>query len=378
MPGTRSLEQVENEMLAAEAELSAMSGYEEKYPQHYANIEADYNRLRDEYFQLKQEYDEAGEQFMSPAPYPKPISWEIPWCGEDAIHEPSPAEHYDDERCQSLPIAGEGEKVCLIDPDPDGTQRENELKGIPHVQLVGTASVAVDPYEIPAASNARNIKAQGGRIIDVSPAIVDKLQAVADEIRSKGGILSNGGGYTNLTRDPDAQGRISKSLHLTGLAVDLFQLMATLNPETDRMVITEVSAPAQPGNRTDRIRHHVYCRSTDSSIPESTLSALVFEPGGNGKIKTQSVTGRFISVTQAFANHGFEGIAARGKWLEPGGMNWDNRPEMEWWHFQYTKHLMTGKTTFGELLLQLHPYYKLRNSGPWVHRHSVWNGSSFG
>ncbi len=125
----RPLDEIENELLAIEQELAAMAGYEDQYPEHYEKVKNDYDRLLAEYDRAQSEIPQSTQ----------PPEWSF-YDDEDTNSS------YDDEVCE-LPVSGDEDSVCLIDPDPEGDNLEY-MRGIPQVERVGLTFVDVGAWAI--------------------------------------------------------------------------------------------------------------------------------------------------------------------------------------------------------------------------------------
>ncbi len=347
----RELDEIENELNALEAELEAMSGFEDRYPEHY-------QRLRDDWERVKREHEAALDVGMSLPPADPPNR-----CIDPDQEEAE--SHYDDEQCFVLPVAGIGENICLIDPDDDTP--EDELAGLGPVEHFGRKTVLADGYRLSDEVNRvwkfPEKNRNGSSSFEVSMRIAANLEKVMEEVHAAGGVLTSGGGFRGLL-EKVSQGRIATSFHYSGLAVDLYTLTGTLNAEHDRYVIA--------ADKDDERYWRVYCRS--ESQPEITLEAQVFDPITKILDKVPC-TGRFFDLTAIFEKNGFTRIPPQLGFRK--NMHISNQIQMEWWHFQVSSHLQARKTKFGEVLLEIHSYKDLKGTPPWTSRKALWNGKIF-
>lgn len=358
----RSMEQILNELNEAEAELAAMAGYEEQYPEHYDNLVARWHAV-------KREYDQAvaaGRELMS-------IDPELVCIGGGKEDEP----RYSNAPGGGCPIAGEGDPICLTDPDEyvvtDQQTHEDwikqvELAIVGPVTKVGTRTVTAYRDVVPQATRARfSIRESDGKGSDswiVSNHIGERFQRLVQRINDLGARISSGGGLRPIDAKV-SQGRSAKSFHYSGVAIDLFPFSGTLDKETDLFVVTELN---------DEFRYRVYYRyRDDDSIPRPSLGPITtetlenvctFDPSQQGipLVRKGTTTGTFLNLTALFEEEGFRGIRSQQSFRKDA--KWSNRLSMEWWHFEYTDHLQVG-TLFGKVLLEMHSYDKARWCPPW-------------
>lgn len=370
----RALELILNELNEAEAELEAMAGYEEDYPEHYANVRARWDVLKQEYDQAEAE----GDQNMSLPPDSVCI-------GGGSEDEPL----YSSDPGGACPIAGDGDPVCLTDPDPEATDQQAHDEWLKHVELsivgpvekFGTSWITAHRDTVPETTRARfgirESDGRGGSGWTVSNRIADSFKRVVQRINEAGARLPSGGGFRPLYA-PVGVGRSATSFHYSGLAVDLFPFSATLDPETDMLVVTDPAAS---------FRYRVYYRYRDGDvIPDSGTAPVVartltqvcaFDSSAEGKpLRSEHTTqGTFLDLTQIFEDEGFRGIASQRAFTRDP--RWSKRLAMEWWHFELTDHLSEG-TLFGKVLLELHSYDEARFSPPWNYYDARYKEGKFG
>ncbi len=237
----------------------------------------------------------------------------------------------------------------------------------------GFKRVAADKYE------RKKMSLEGLQSFTVAAVSEPELNEAIAEIRKLGGVVTSSGGLRDLKSPVDKKSRSATSFHYTGRAVDLYIYSGMIAPETDAYVVV---ADGEDG------LWQVYARTEDATVPEVTLIAnkKVDLPRGpkdaDGKsppvlckLETVPVVGRFFSVTEIFKNHGFERISAKPAFTDdPNGRLYD---AAEWWHFEDHGGLEVGKTTFGDLLLQVHTKKELEGTPPAAFIKNVWNGKVF-
>lgn len=372
----RALELILNELNEAEAELEAMAGYEEDYPEHYANVRARWDVLKQEYDQAEAE----GDQNMSLPPE----SVCIGGGSEDELL-------YSSDPGDASPIAGDGDPLCLTDQDPEAASDQQaheewlkhvELSIVGPVKKFGTTWITAHRDTVPEATRARfgirESDGRGGSGWTVSNRIADSFRRVVQRINDAGARLPSGGGFRPLYA-PVGVGRSATSFHYSGLAVDLFPFSATLDPETDLLVVDE--------EENTEFRYRVYYRYRDGdTVPDAATAPVttttlrrvcVFNPAVEGKPlrRRRELTGTFLDLTQIFEEEGFRGISSQRAFRD--NARWSKRLAMEWWHFEHTDHLSEG-TLFGKVLLELHSYDEARFSPPWNYYDARYKNGKFG
>jgi hypothetical protein len=399
----RSASEVLNDIKAIEAELEAIVGYEQDYPEYYDELIADRDRLI-------REYDEAQSR-------DEDAQMSLPGDSASINHPGYPEEHYDDDECSELPVSGEGDPICLIDWDEvekqkkeeEARERDETLRLFGGVTHYGLASVAAHAYELaleqldlrcPADAKGKRrgtlINHQtgqphrGGGNFDVSKRIVADLRAVKAAIEERGGQLVSSGGFRPLRAQVNSA-RSATSFHYSGLAIDLFTLSATLDPVAtlsaeervrcgrdyvDQYVVELVDSEVDPYGWV------VWCRSTTPTHPEVTMGSMkacAFDASGQFQHDVD-VTGPYFNLTELFKTHGFTPIKGKAPWGSKSNAS-ERRllafDHMEWWHFEKAGHLTRDKTKFGEVLLEIHTFDELKGTPPWQNRFCVFRGGSF-
>lgn len=360
------IEQIYNAYLLAEAELNAMSGYEQDYPDYF-------DAVRDTYEHASQAYNDA----LAAAGQNEAPNHHDEEAPGGACAEPGDRRRYSQSTAAPIHVAGAGDLICFqttVALDAAGeapadvaapSQPSDSIKA--GSQRFGLARVRADAYEMPENTARRwGIGANSRRgygAFRVSARIADALNAAAAEIRDAGGILTSSGATRDLNANV-SRGRSATSFHYSGLAIDLYTLTGTLDPATDRYVITRESGSW---------KFRVNCR-VDTGGTARNLDGVTFERG-TGRMTTVATSGSFVDLTAILERHGFERINARSTFRN--GPTISNRLAMEWWHYQYTRHLESGTTTFGDVLKELYTEGQLRNSPPWQYRSRVFNGGGF-
>jgi hypothetical protein len=238
----RSATEVLNDLRAIEAELEALAGYEQDYPEYFDELNQERDRLIGEYEQAKNRDEDA--QMSLPG-------------DSTSINQPGyPEEHYDDDECSELPVSGEGDPICLIDleelerlkKDAEARERDETLRLFGGVNYYGLESVSAHAHELalsqldlrcPVGANGKRkgplvnngVPYRGGGNFDVSKRIVADLRAVKAAIEERGGRMVSSGGFRSLRAKVNSA-RSATSFHYSGLAIDLFTLSAVLDPAT--------------------------------------------------------------------------------------------------------------------------------------------------
>lgn len=238
----------------------------------------------------------------------------------------------------------------------------------------GFKRVSADKYE------RKKLSLEGLSSFTVAAVSEPNLSEAFAEIRGLGGVVTSSGGLRDLKAPVDKAARSATSFHYTGRAIDLYIYSGMIAPETDAYVVV---VDDEDGF------WQVFARTEDESVSESTLIACkkVDLPRGPAnaegkrppvlcKLETMPVVGRFFSVTDIFESHGFKRIPAKSAFTDdPKGRLYD---AAEWWHFEDHSGLEVGKTTFGEVLLQVRTKKELEGTPPAAFVDNVWNGKTFG
>ena len=184
----------------------------------------------------------------------------------------------------------------------------------------------------------------------------ESMRGILAYVHSLGGKLSSAGGKRNL--GVGGPNRAFCSLHKTGLALDFATYSAMVDPRKDPMICVMEPLGHQ-------IFFRLYVRCTSEKVADVTLGASKWN---NGKIETVETTGRFLDLTSLLESKGWTRIPKRGK----------SRGGLEFWHVQWTGHLLVGKTTYGELLKAFWPWDELEGAKEWTHyRDRTFTGFGF-
>jgi len=185
--------------------------------------------------------------------------------------------------------------------------------------------------------------------------VAEAYVKVRDIVNDHGGLLTSSGGIRSLSAKV-SPGRSATSMHYVGRALDLQIYSGMVDPETDPFVITTSDLPRY---------WTVYARTQYKKglANDVTLDGVVTDRYRHG---TLSTTGRFLNLTALFAEHGFQPIRCRARFLKGG-----SRIGAEFWHFQYETGLVKGISTFGSELKRLYPMAKLQSAPPWAYRDRI-------
>ena len=168
------------------------------------------------------------------------------------------------------------------------------------------------------------------------------------EVQELGGYLTSAGGRRGLTAKK-GKARSKKSFHYVGLAFDMALPTGMYKPDKDPYVIENL------GNR----RWRVWMRC-DKGEEMTIKGTYVTRSSGKTKLNKKEVTDKFIDFTSLALKHGFHSIRARSSFFKGGSYG-----GAEWWHFQYEKALIKGKSTFGEELLKVYSFDKCKQFAYW-------------
>jgi len=183
----------------------------------------------------------------------------------------------------------------------------------------------------------------------------ESYNAAREEILSLGGVITSSGAKRPLSDSKKMKSRSVKSLHYTGLALDLALDSGMNDPKRERYVIEEA------GDR----RWNVWCKTDNEEVPVREVIAYTYHH------TRVPVKARMFSLTEVFERHGFKPIRSRRYFIAGG-----NYLGAEWWHFQYEKALTPGVSTFGGELLKIYSIEKCRKFAPWEDtKHCIWKES---
>jgi hypothetical protein len=179
---------------------------------------------------------------------------------------------------------------------------------------------------------------------------------VLGKVRGLGGKLTSSGAKRSLQAKVNAN-RSATSFHYLGLAFDFYIWSGMENPENDPYII-------KIDDLSDR-RFEIFARCESEEVEEVEIDDVVryHDPGLQNTMK---VTGRFISLTKLFKDHGFQPIRARRRFIDDG-----TPLAAEWWHFQYEKPLIPYVSTFGGELLKVYSMQRLEGTPPWHFRNRI-------
>jgi hypothetical protein len=183
---------------------------------------------------------------------------------------------------------------------------------------------------------------------DIAPMYKNLLARV----NGVGALLTSSGSKRALSANVSSN-RSATSLHYVGRALDLFVYSGMNHPEADPYVVTKDLE--QPGYWIVWARCNLHAGKL-----------LTLDAWDHSVQATVRVTGNFVNLTEIMAEHGFERIKARKSYAKA------NYGAAEWWHFQNTRGLVPGVTTFGEELDKLYTHRELIDTPPFKSRNAVW------
>ncbi len=204
---------------------------------------------------------------------------------------------------------------------------------------------------------------------DVSEAYERAHEALA----SKGAVIPSSGARRSLNATV-SPGRSALSFHYLGRALDMYIYSGMVDPDKDPFVITIPPDSEAKTEAGERWLWTVYarCQGTNArSVNETSLGPVVTYDDPRGA-RERSASGKFVCLTEIFAEQGLLPIPARPKFFRGGGMIY-----AEWWHFQYEAGLIAHVSTFGAELLKVYSEEALEGTPPWRYRNRVF-GESWG
>lgn len=215
----------------------------------------------------------------------------------------------------------------------------------------------------------------------------EAFNKVRDEVERLGGSLTLSEGKRSL-RSRLGPNRSASSFHYLGRAVDLYINDGMYEPKTDLYVVQgtvkeKYGAPCLVNGGPDLsdlprpdfpvYDLKVYVRRDRPGAEGSANNTLVVTKIENAlkcpldsiHVPNDPVTveGWYINLTDLFRHNGFETISPRRRFFEAGAAL-----AAEWWHFQFTKGLVKGVSTFGGELLSLYSRETLETTQPWRFR----------
>lgn len=196
-------------------------------------------------------------------------------------------------------------------------------------------------------------------------------QELQADVHAMGGILTTAGGKRPLklrTGDPKkdkiGSAQSSKSLHYVGLAFDL--ALPTGGSSLSQPYLLQ----RDPANDRKWI---VWCKSDSADVPEVEIKVCVISGWKKTSLSYRTVKVRAFNFTELALKHGFDGISGRRSFFRGGRFTGS-----EWWHFQWSRALTPGVSTFGGELLKLYSKSKCERFLFWKKaRNAVWKRSWF-
>ncbi len=189
----------------------------------------------------------------------------------------------------------------------------------------------------------------------------DQLRRIKAVIEPMGAVLTSSGGRRSLAAS-SSPNRSPTSLHYTGRALDLYLYGGMVDPVSDPHVITL--------DDEDAGLWRVWARCRLDQGQHKLLDAWTYK----GRRDTVKVSGDFIDLTAIMAEHGFDRIPSRRRFITNRR---SSQGGAEWWHFQDERGLTKGVSTFGDELSVMWSPSQLRGTRPWKLRHYTWTGHGF-
>lgn len=184
-------------------------------------------------------------------------------------------------------------------------------------------------------------------------------QAAQAELVALGGHMTTAGGTRSLGAKV-TRNRSGFSKHYLGRAHDLGVYTGMVDPESDPFIVVQ-------DGRGDRDRYFRVYAAVDRG-PMVRLTGLK----RSGEVV--SCVRKVVDFTALMHSHGFFPIPCRrSTWASVGtGKKIRNPGGLEWWHFEQRPDLHPGESTWGDALMGVHEFRKLRGTGPWSLRHQVY------
>lgn len=170
--------------------------------------------------------------------------------------------------------------------------------------------------------------------------------------------MTSSGGIRSLNATV-TKSRSAVSFHYLGRALDLFIYSGMVDPMNDPYVI----------DREDERKYRVYARCSKKNNPDALLPQKQTVKGAisyTDRTKGKKVSDNLLDLTALFDANGFKPIQPRRRFEEG-----DSLMGAEWWHFQHTRGLVEGVTTFGYELLKLYSETTLVATPPWRERDRI-------
>lgn len=246
------------------------------------------------------------------------------------------------------------EELALLDVDTDVSSIK--IVAPPRATLSSPAKlVPIVRCEADAIASSKDgtwdWRRDGQKSLRLRQDVAIAYDKVLGEVRSLGAKLSSAGGMRSLKAKVGA-GRAALSMHYTGRAFDMATNKGMQNPNKDQHIIVR-----DPERERGWI---VFGRSSSADVPKMTVDAcyVVTRKNRSGRKYTQvldkPITARLVNITELARKYGFRPISARSSFFSGGSYM-----GAEWWHFQYEKGLVPGKSTFGQALLDIYPKSKI-------------------
>ncbi|MBC7789962.1 MAG: hypothetical protein H7Z74_08445 [Anaerolineae bacterium] len=236
------------------------------------------------------------------------------------------------------------------------SRRRSRGRALLPVPFVGFTTVAADKM------------GQGYGNFTLRADLAESYATVHAEVKALGGVLTSSGALRSL-KEPATPGRSKTSLHYTGRAIDLF-INTGMQGALDRYMVT------RSGGTDSNPEWKLYCVAIAplvndplyqaELIEEGELDCAIWEKGtGYATVRRRAT---YFCLTDLLAAQGWLPIPARKDWKT-------NYLSCEWWHFQHHTGLVTGRSRFGDELLQVWSAELVRASGLMLD--AVWAGRSF-
>lgn len=205
----------------------------------------------------------------------------------------------------------------------------------------------------------------GFETLDLRADAAERYRALRREVTEGGGVITTAGGKRALTAGANAN-RSAKSMHYTGLAMDLATTSGFFKPDTDPFVVT----------RGEDTYWNVWCRGPGGEDRE--LEAIYWQSWNSGKDLKKDVAGTFLDFTDLCRKHGFHPIGPRSSFLRETDRKYLSA---EWWHFQANDLLIPELSQLGIEMLMIDGYapehIQAANQGLWGNRKAVYGKDWF-
>lgn len=237
----------------------------------------------------------------------------------------------------------------------DGIPGEDTLWELQHDWAVGRnldiREVPADVWMRPPLTEAQYVPDDHGyRTFRLRQDAADLYDAMRTDAQAAGVLITSSGSLRSLSATVTA-GRSDKSMHYSGIALDLATVTGMRDPAVDPYLLT-----------ADGDRWRIWART--ESGEERTLDAVVWSAGAT---RTQTVEAKVIDLTALAERHGFGRIPHRSSFPA-------SYLSAEWWHLQANQLLVPWVSQFGIELLSLARYSEsdLRAAtGIWNNRKAI-------